>query len=394
MVFKKMSIHLEKTLLPKNLILRLHTEKKEENVGEKAMCAVALLLINTVSGTIKVLRQRNYKNLDANPGDGGCQNRALELKRLTLLENLNEECQRLEKTAKEIKSLLNKRNSNQKEREKCSSHLFFESHFGSLTISKEMEYLVHCYLSTVLRTPCQRLPNGVVLTKSEMSKLSILSNKITVLDTFTRRKIVEENQKNLSELSVKAMHQFAMQVTSLDPEEKKLMVTMLSPEHTHFFSPDINNYEPKAFGCLFYEIKTVLIRLREEQGMIALKSIVSQGNPFHLLLQAKISGNEFELVADESYTSLSSKERIVVFEAVVKTKKEETGKLLMEYGFTNIILAQAANEAPYEPTSTFNDIKVIEASNEMTRYKEMGLKFGDFIALDHVYLNTLDAELN
>jgi hypothetical protein len=392
----KMSIFLEKTLivsslLPKSLVQGLQTEKKEENLGEASMCAVALLIVNAVLGATKVLKQRNYKSLDANPGDGGCQARALELRRLTMMD-LKDECASLEKIAKEIKTLVNIRKGNPKERLKCTSDVFFQNNFGALIVSKEMEYILHCYLSTVLRTPYQTLSNGVVMTRSEMSRLSVLSDKITVLDRDSRRKIVEENQKTLSMLSVAAIHFSATQITSLESEEKKLMITMLSPEQTHLFTPDVK-YEPKAFGCLFYEAKTVLIRLREEQGIVCLKSIVATGHPSYLLLQSKISGKEFEILPEEECTLLPSMTSVIVFEAVVNVGKEKAKELLEEHGFTNTILSQAAKEAPYEPTSRLDDVKVPEAVIEITHHKEKGVKIGDFVALDHVYLNTLGAEI-
>src|SRR5262249_45372517 len=136
--FKKMSISLEKTLivsslLPISLVQGLQTEKKEENLGEASMCAVALLIVNAVLGATKVLKQGNYKSLDANPGDGGCQSRALELRRLTMMD-LKDECASLEKTAQVLKSLVNKRKGSPKERLKCTSHDFFQNNLGALTV--------------------------------------------------------------------------------------------------------------------------------------------------------------------------------------------------------------------------------------------------------------------
>ena len=137
----------------------------------------------------------------------------------------------------------------------------------------------------------------------------------------------------------------------------------------------------------------MLLRLRDEQGIVCLKSIVGTGKPFHLLLQSKIPGNEFEVLPDEACTHLLPMTAVVVFEAVVNVDKERAAKLFNEHGFTNTMLAQAANEAPYEPKSTLNDVKELKAVEEIILYKEKGVKIGDFITLDHVYLNTLSAEL-
>jgi hypothetical protein len=387
-----MSVSLEKvpvsSLLPNSLIQRVQLEGEEKKLEEAQMCAIALLIINTVLGAVRVLKRGHYKALDANPGDGGCQTRALELYRLAMLD-LEPECSALEKTASEIKALVNKRKGSPKERVKCPPLLFFQNHVGALRVSKEMEYILQCYLSAVLRTPYQVLENGVIMTKSE---ISTLSERITLLDALFRRKIVEENQKTLSLLSVEAVRFSAAQITSLASREKELIVRMLSAEQTHIFTPDIK-YEPKAFGCLFYEIKTLLIRLREEQGISCLKSIVATGSPFHLFLRSPMPGEEFEVLADEACTSLLPITSIVVFEAVVHVEKERAAGLLREQGFTTTILMQAAQADPYEPKSKLADVKVPEAVQEINACKEQGVNMRDFLTLDHIYFNRLGEEL-
>jgi hypothetical protein len=390
-----MSISLENkvllsSMLPQLVVAGLQTNKEGEKLGEGPMCAVALLIANTALGAIKALKEGDYKSLDANPGDGGCQSRALELRRLTMLD-LKDECAALEMSARKILEDVSERKKCLKGKE--PPQLFFRKHFEALTISKAMEYILHCYLSTCLRTPYHATAEGVVMTRSEVDKLLTLSARINkVFNGTLLRKIVEENQKILSMLSVDAMRFAAAQVNLLASEERRLMITMLSPENTHIFTPDIK-YEPKAFGCLFYEVKTLLIRLREEQGIVCLKSIVASGKPFHLLLQSKVPGEELERVPDERYASFSPLTAVVVFEAVVKVEKERAGELLIEQGFTTTMLAQAAKESPYEPKSTLDAIKEPEAVKEMTDYKGRGEKMGDFITLDHVYLNTLGKEL-
>lgn len=379
------------SLLPQSIIDGLRTEDEDKKLGEAAMCATSLLIVNIALGAVKALEQRDYKALDANPGDAECQARALELRRLIKMD-LKEECSALAKVALGIKNLVNIRKGSPKDRVKCTAGAFFQTHFGSLNISNEIEYIMHCYLSKVLRAPYHTHANGVIMTKSDISKLEVLSEKIQVLDYTFRRKILEENQKTLSMLSVAAMRVAATQVVTLESEEKELMITMLSPQHTHIFTPDIK-YEPKSFGCLFYEMKTVLLRLREEQGIVCLKSIVATGRPFHLLFQSQAPGQEFEILPDEAYTSLSPMTAIVVFDAVVNMEKEAAGRRLLQDGFTHTMLVLSANAAPYEPKSTLDDVKVPKALEEIKAAKAKSKEIGEFITLDHIYLNTLGAEL-
>lgn len=264
--------------------------------------------------------------------------------------------------------------------------------FEGLKVSKEIQYLLHCYLSAVLRTPYRIQEDGVIMTKSEVSKLSMLSKNIHCLKIEFRNKIVEENQKQLSILSLEAIHASSEKITSLENKEKELMVTMLSKDYRRSFSPD-EKYEPKAFGCLFYEVKAVLTCLKEEEGVICLKSITKEKKQAYIFLQSKGVGKEFEVLLNEESTLLNPATLIVVFEAVMHVEKEEVIKRLSEYGFTNMVLIQAAKQSPYEPGSSIDDIKNPEAIREIRSYLAQGAEIENFFTMDHVYLNSLQKEL-
>lgn len=75
------TILLEKRLLASSL-LPTELQEKFDELGKKEMCAIALLITNTALNAIKAFEQGLYKKFDANPGDGGCQMRALELRQL------------------------------------------------------------------------------------------------------------------------------------------------------------------------------------------------------------------------------------------------------------------------------------------------------------------------
>lgn len=391
------TILLEKRLLASSL-LPTELQEKFDELGKKEMCAIALLITNTALNAIKAFEQGLYKKFDANPGDGGCQMRALELRQLMkrgltrkLCSGLEEECCSLKIETSRIKDFILKKQPY----EGCvfgSEKIIEQALFEELKVSKEMEYLLHCYLSTVLRTPYRIQENGVIMTKSDMSKLSILSKNIGVLSSEFRNKIVEENQEHLSILSLEALRASARRATSLKDKEKELMLTMLSKEHVRLFTPD-EKYKPKAFGCVFYEVKAVLTHLREEQGIICLKSITKEKKPFYIFLQSKEAGGEFEVLLDEECTSLDPAMLIVVFEAVMHMGKEELIKRLKQHGFTNMVFIQAAKQPPYEPGSSINDIKNPEAIREIRSYLAQGAEIENFFTMDHVYLNDLGKEL-
>lgn len=375
------------SLLPESVLTGLQVGEGKEKLGEAQMSAVSILIVNTVLGAIKVVKAGNYKALDANPADGGCQCRALELGRLMKLD-LREEVQALEKVAAEVKSVVNKRKGSPKEQAKCSAQQFFQTHVAPLNVSKEMEYILHCYLSTVMRTPYQILETGVVMTRSELSKLGILSEKIALVETEQKRKILEGNQKVLSRLSVEAMRRSAEQLTLMNSDEKGLTIKMLSAEQTHIFSHS-PQYEPKTYGILFYEIKTLLFHLRQEREIVCVKSIVKESGSYLLFLQSAASGSEFELLSEKDVLQTSC---LTVFEAVLSVDKERAIELLKEESFTNLILMQSALQPPYEPSSRLEDVKVPEARAEIQVYREKTSQMKSVFTLDHIYFTTLAAE--
>lgn len=353
--------------------------EERENPGEQQMCAVALLIAETILGTLKALNQKNYKAFDANPGDGGCQNQALELRRLTALD-LSEECGELEKTACALKNLVQTRKSNPKERMKCSPEEFFSTHVESIHITKEMEYLLHCYLLTVTRVPYKTLENGVVLTQTEPSRLSKLSKNLKNV-----KEIASGAQARLSMLNMESIRRHVNALSTV--ENKERIALMLSVENTHFYTPN-PHYPPKAYGSLFYSVKTVLHRLSEEGALIALKSIVKDGKPIYLAMHSASMGGPFELLPDSSYSDLSPDTPIVVFEAVVERSRDEAAEEIRTRGFTDLALTCASKEAPYEPKSDLSSIKVHEALLEIQGYREKTT----CLQLDHVYLTTVGKE--
>ena len=380
-----MSIFLVSSLLPSSLIDKL-VEKGEV---EKPMCATSLLIVNIALEAIEALNADNYKAFDANPGDRGCQNLAFELRCLHLLGlPKQEERSALEIAASRIKSLIKERLSKEKERNKCSSQVFFKEQVSLLAMSKEMEYVLHCYLSTVLRTPYKTLETGVVLTRSEVYKLGKLSAKIEdkLREGFPSQ-ILQENQQKLSHLSAEAMRASAEKISSLQVEEKELIRSLLSKENTRVV-------RSRTFGCCFYGIKTVLLRLREEQGVICLKSIVPKGClPFRIYLKSEMSGSEFTVLSEEAFISLSPNTPILVFEVEMSVGKEEASHLLMKHGFTDAVLVQASEEPLYEPGTELDKIVVPKAAKEeILSYQKKREDIPKFFAVDHVYFNLLRGE--
>ena len=379
-----MSISLVKSLLPSLLIDKLTGPGDVEG----PMRATSFLIVNIVLKTIEAFKGDHFKLFDANPGDRGCQYRAFELLQLKVKGSpFSEECSSLASAASRTKELLQKRQKEAKEIKNCSSQKFFQEQFSAVEVSKEMEYILHSYLSTVLRTPYKTFASGVVLTRSDVYKLEGLSSKITMkLTDGLPNKILQENQKKLSQLSIRAIREAARDLVSLPIEEKNLIVTMLSEENTHVLT--------RTFGCSFYGLKTVLYRLREEERVICLKSVVPQGGQsFRVFLKPNNSGEEFVVLEEEALASLPLDTLIVVFEAEISMDKQRVSQLLMKYGFTETLLIQAAEEPLYEEGTEVDKITLPEsAKKEVLIYREKRLSLPRFMAVDHVYFNALGGE--
>ncbi len=391
------------SLLPMNLVEVL----KKEGLQEKPMLAIATLLINVVLRAIDVWTSGDIKKTDPNPGDGGCQLRAYLLYLLFSKGVLSEEALSLKKTMEGINDHVSKRKAKAPE---GSAPVFFQGLFANITLTKQMEFLLQCYLLAVTRLPYQKLENGIVITRSDCSLLAKLSPKINDVPVEFRKKIVETAQTNLSASSAALLQEEASSLFSLDPKDKDLVLRMLSSNNTKVFTPN-PVYEPKTFGCMFYQYKAILARLREEKTPVCFKSIVPPGRkPFLLLFEPRAEEEDFLLVPDQEYSRFPSESAMITFIGVIGSQydRKSFAKKVEEIGFTNLILATAAIEPPYntatdkksveEETDLF-DITDAEAREEVLSFRNLARAIGcdkknkdPFLELDHVYCASLAQE--
>lgn len=389
------------SLYPVSLVSSLLGERIVEAMRQKPQCvarearerelkslngrvhAVSLLVANLVIQTIAALQANNYQALDANPGDMGCQNRAIAIHNL-YKQGLptTEELERLNQVALRVKQCVQDRKGGAKVPDNRLPDTFFEQELQSLNISREMEYALHCFLSKMMVQTYDVLPDGRTKEKSNVNQLSKFSSHINnVLDSRLTASVLENNQANLSYLSLEAVRNEAAQIHTLLQEEKDLMELMLSPEHTHLYTPNAA-YAPKTFGCHFYEVKTLLSRLRETGGVVCVKSIVPKGEkPVSLFFKSEELGEDFTPISEEDIMPLDP---VVVFEAVFHVDPSTLRDGLMEHGFTDVILSLAAKDDPYEHGSSLDSIEVPMALQEVSDYRTRGESIS-FLTIDHVY---------
>jgi hypothetical protein len=348
--------------------------------NDRFLSAAAELVVNCTIDAIQAFSQRRFMLLDANPGDAGCQNRALILRELTIenpaqeLHDVFDRMQILSKQIKEFKS----------HGDEAAIRSLVSRELSPLQVSGKLEFIIHSFFSQTTKIVRGRTPEGISIKMSDISKFSSLSKKIDSVDKNLRLKILQQNQKVLSKISVAAMHVIATRINSLPAQESAVLIQMLAPESRHIVLSSEYKSE-RTFGFLFAEVKTLLARLNESHGVVCFMNIVPKGKErFCLFLQSK--GNEFIPISIED---LPKDFPIVVFEAVVQGNRQELAlEAFRQYGFSTIILAQAVHEYPFEPGST-TDLPVMRT--EMEKVPDVGM---DLFKIDHVFLATLDEVLS
>lgn len=361
---------------------------------ERQMLAYSEMLIALVAKAALNWREKRFKAFDPNPGDCGCQMRGYLLSRFAQEESLSQEAMQLEAQMQGPQKAVALRRKNTTIK---GTVVFFKAQFGEMCVSKEMAFILKCCLAATVRIPYETRPNGIVMTKTDVSQLGKLCNKIIAFKELCK-KMVEGVQKELSITSNEMLFEEATAVTSLGKKEREELVTMLSPPLRCLYTAS-TEFEPKLFGSLFYQYKALLFRLREECGVVLFRPI---GKPFQsVVLQSRQKGEEFAVLSNSEVALLSKKAAVVVFEGIISANvnRDQFVTLLNQEGFTNLIFVLAAIEPFYGVTKIPPPAGV--NFTEITRYKEKAVQLQCQLALpeaertlvlDHVFCNSLEEE--
>jgi hypothetical protein len=378
-----------KALLPPLLIEHLEQPTVDNwQAREKEMLSVSTLIVKLIKGTILSVEIRNIRELDANPGDKGCQLRAVILKELVLSPTVSDELKRLDETVKSIEKVLQKRKTVIKLRTgDDSSCQFFQRHILPIEVSVDLLYLIYCKLLTVTKVKHCVLSNGIVVTRLDHSKLAALSPTIGSVDNDLRKQIIDDASANLSEDSLTRLQGISRKM-HVSPLLLRMLVDVRKINK--------GDFKPKSFGCQFYEVQMVLTHLRQQEAVIAIKTVVTEGTPQLLLLKPSAPGEEFRFVEDVPKDAL-----LVVFEGVLqKGLSIDTFKAkVQEIGFSRLILVCTAQEEPYEHGSTLDSVTDPEARAEIESHIKMASVIdcvkdkNPLLLMDHIFCNSLEAEL-
>ncbi|HEY5260402.1 MAG TPA: hypothetical protein VIJ46_07110, partial [Rhabdochlamydiaceae bacterium] len=231
------------------------------------------------------------------------------------------------------------------------------------------------------------LPNGIVVTRLDHTKLAALSKTVGCVGNEVCKQIIDDASANLSENSLTGIQSMSRKM-QVSPLLLRMLLDIRKIKK--------GDYKPKSFGCQFYEVQMVLTRLRQQEAVIAIKTVVTEGTPQLLLLKPHAPGEEFRFVDAAPKETL-----LVVFEGVVQTglSIDAFKARVQEIGFSRLILVCTAQEEPYEHGSTLDNVIDPEARAEIESYIKMASGIdcikdqNPLLLMDHIFCNSLEQEL-
>src|SRR5579872_7502529 len=342
-------------LLPPPLIELL---QKPQQATEKGMLSVSTLIVKLFRETFVSIEKLNIRELDANPGDKGCQMRALILRDHLLSPDVRDELKRVDKIIKQLEIVLKKR----KEKQNGDSSIeFFQRHILPLEVSVDLLFLIYCKLLTVTKIKDHVEPNGIVVTRLDHGRLSTLSKDFNErVDNRFRKQMVADAAIALSESSLTCVQEMAHRM-----HVSPLMLRMIMGVRQNKPQGD---FKPKSFGCQFYEVALLLTQLKEQEAIIAIKTVVTEGKPQLILLKPSGPGEEFCFIDAAPKETL-----LVVFEGVVQKNLsiEAFKERVQKIGLSRLMLVCTAQEEPYEHGSTLDDVTDPEGRAEIESFIKM-----------------------
>jgi|GEM_PF-4543637 len=306
---------------------------------------LATLLKQALHSAAHALNAGNYKLFDANPGDGGCQARALFFATRDVAPELIEAAKRVT----EMSSMI------QRFRDKPTKESLLQK--LNFPLSENGRFALLAYILTCTKAKLRELPNGIVLDQTDINRLGKLARTFDKL-SLNRQLLISEMQTELAKMSITIVQQEAAQLGDPHLSQQLLEVRM-----AHY-----DGFPEKPSGFLFYQIEALLGRLQQEKGVVCIRNVKPV---YTFLLNAE----------GMSITACDPKTKVVVFEGATTQSKEELEMRIVTTGFTTVIRHLAAKEKQFGPQSS------IECDDERVQCARKPLELGDFI-LDHIYVQT------
>lgn len=342
--------------------------------------------VKAIQMAYKAYEEGDAKAFDPNPGDAQCQSRGYLLYQIFPDKQVASAFKGLSSCSERINKLMcSKRTDTQA--------VFFDTHFSPIQLSADVAYLLGCYVAATVRVPHHQEESGVVVTCTNIGRLSVFAKKINErMEKSHREKMVDHIKEKVCFQSLSYMREAIAKTSLVFAKEQLLLVRMYSEQQVILYS-ESDKYSRKPFVCQFFALQGVTLRIRDEQMLVAFKSIVKEGKPFYLFYRSQNPGSEVMPVSDDELKQRPAEQPIVVYEGVNKLpSQQELARAIEKIGFTTILLANASGFAPYHSKSTLEDLKDPEAKQTILAYKERAKEIGEVIEFDHIYANTLGKE--
>nr|NGX38117.1 hypothetical protein [Chlamydiota bacterium] len=127
---------------------------EEMSLNERKKVAGNTLMTNLVKRATRAFLSNNMRAFDGNPGDEACQLQARQLYQLLQSPDVIDEVKKVEQNIKQI---------------------------DTLCVSDDFLYILRCYLLTVTKIKDRVEENGIIVTKTEFNRISVLSKRINNL---------------------------------------------------------------------------------------------------------------------------------------------------------------------------------------------------------------------
>lgn len=343
------------SLFPEAAIDKIKTINQEpfaKNEGnEKRMQSVAKLIISVMEKTAQAILKNDLIQFDALTGNHTCQLVSLFVHNRANSQELLQEAKDLSGTVTKLKA-----NLQQWMKEKKTDHVhFFEKNFENLSVSRDMSFLMKCFL-------LYQVQNKDFSCKTDVNKLNRLTGK-SLLDSDIKNDLIDHCRSKLSEESLT----FLQNEIYLLNEDTTLFQRMFSELHIRKIAYE--GHLEKTFSPLFFQMQAVL-KLIKKQGAIVAMQQIGKGKQQRKELFFRSSETEFKEIAKKD---ISIDTPIIVFKMVVNSDldQKDLAQKVGEIGFEKIVLMLAAQEPPYDrKTSKLSDLRDKEAIRMITDFKK------------------------
>lgn len=323
--------------------------ESDETRKKNNMMGVAKLTVEIMKRTAFALLHHQLYAFDANPGDHGCQTRAVIIHQLSQSAKLQEEAKRLQTLAQSLS----------KQIQNCKTYEYFETHFQSIKVSDEMAFLLQCYLMAFIRIR----PEASDTESGRLTKIT--KNK---LESKLLIQITERTGCKLSESSI----QFLQGIVSTFNENTDLLPTLLADPHIRRIKSARSNFI-KAFAPVFFQVLAMLEYAKKQGAIICIENEEKTEKTYF-----KSTSDGIKVNTEEIKTNTP----MIVIRGKGSLNGEDLEKMLLHL---------IAKEPPYDrKTSTLEDLTHNEACDLIRKNQEE--KVSSSFQARHILCDTYQGE--